>query len=55
MPNWCENILIVRSKDPKRLEEFDKAFQGKGTKWRIEEWKKGGKTPEEIAKIEEEY
>ena len=23
MPNWCGNMMIVRSLEPKRLEEFD--------------------------------
>lgn len=55
MPNWCGNMLIVRGLDPKRLEEFDNAFKGKGTKWGVASWQLNGKTPEEIAEIKAKY
>lgn len=55
MPNWCGNMLIVRSLEPKRLEEFDNAFKGKGTKWGVASWQLDRKTPEEIAEITAKY
>jgi len=55
MPNWCGNTLIVRSSEPKRLEEFDNAFKGKGTKWGVPSWQLDGKTPEEVAEIKAKY
>jgi len=32
MPNWCENIFVVRGK-AKLLAEFDEAFKGLPAKW----------------------
>ena len=55
MPNWCENILIVRGLEQKRLEEFDNAFKGKGTKWGLDSWQLDGKTPEEVAEMKAKY
>lgn len=55
MPNWCGNMMIVRSSEPKRLEEFDNAFKGKGTKWGVASWQLDGKTPEEVAEIKAKY
>ena len=48
-------MLIVRSLEPKRLEESDNAFKGKGTKWGVASWQLDGKTPEEIAEIKAKY
>lgn len=55
MPNWCENTLIVRSLDPKRLVEFDEAFKGKVTKWGLAEYQKYNKTEEQIAQMQLDY
>lgn len=55
MPNWCGNTLIVRGLEQKRLEEFDNAFKGKGTKWGLDSWQLDGKTPEEVAEMKAKY
>lgn len=51
MPNWCENRLVVRG-DPRRVEEFDRAFKGRPAPWPLAGYEKHGKTAEEVAELE---
>lgn len=54
MPNWTSNVLVVKG-TKERLQEFDKAFKGRGAYWKPQEYELRNKTEEEQEQYKREH